>query len=858
MFKTTIRGLRAHKLRLLTSALAIVIGVAFISGTLVLSATITKTFDDLFANVYGKTDAVVRSATVVKTDRGDQRPSIPEGVLDQVRAAPGVATAQGAAFGQAQFIDHDGKAIGDPAQGAPTIAVNYTGDAKLDPFQVAEGSPPAGPDQVVMDKATADKYDFPIGSQVGVIALDETGGAATYQMTVVGYAKFGSADSPLGATVALFDTPTAQRLTDNVGKFTAIGATARPGVSQQQLVDDISPLLPSGTEVVTGAQVVSENQDQLHQNLAFFSTFLLVFAIIAVFVGSFVIYNTFSIIVAQRSREMALLRAIGATRRQVLTSVLAEAAIMGAVFSVVGLVAGVGLASGLKALLSAFGIGIPATGTVIPPAAIVVGFLAGFGVTVVVAFAPARRASKVPPVAAMRDVAVEPTHSSKLRIGAGLAVLAAGIGLLCLGLFGSSGNALASVGGGAAITFLGVAALGPVIAAPVSRVIGYPLARLRGITGRLARENAMRNPKRTASTASALMIGVGLVGFFTIFFSSVTASIHHTIDTQFHGDLVVDAGGFGQSGSPGVPQEVATRIAAQPGVNAVVALQFGPAEVNGSGGMIAGTDGATLRAITDVGVQQGSLADLGTDGLAVSRRYADDHGLVLGSEVPATFTETGPTQLRVAAIYGTDTLVGSFFLGREGYAAHFTPQGDNVIFVVAEPGQVPQVKAAVEDLTAPYPTAKVQDVAELKAEQAAQINTVLTLVNALLVLAVLIALLGIANTLALSIFERTHEIGLMRAVGMTRAQVRATVRWESVIIALLGTALGLVIGLAFGWAVVQALSRRRHRRAGRAGGEAGDHRGHRRGRRRAGRPAARPASGTPRHPARHRRRLTDT
>ncbi len=422
-----------------------------------------------------------------------------------------------------------------------------------------------------------------------------------------------------------------------------------------------------------------------------------------------------------------------------------------------------------------------------------------------VAFAPARRASKVPPVAAMRDVSLDTSASSKVRIGAGLLVLAGGIGLLFLGLSGQVGNALLAVGGGAAITFLGVAVLGPIIAGPAARVIGAPASRFKGVTGHLARENAMRNPKRTSSTAAALMVGVGLVAFFTIFFASATASLNHTIDQEFHGDFLVSSGQEGQ-GKAGLPHELDQQLSAVPGVKAVLAVQVGPAEINGSGGVLPGIETGPIDQIADIAVSEGSTSALGADSIAVSRSYADDHHLSIGSTVPAKFTDTAPTELTVAAIYDKSDMVGNYFVSREGFQAHFDQPNDTQLFVSADKSELASVRTAIDEATAAYPTADVQDISEFKAQQAAQVNTVLTLVYVLLALAIVIAVLGIINTLALSIFERTRELGLMRAVGMARAQVRSSVRWESVIIALLGTGLGLVIGLFFGWAAVQALS----------------------------------------------------
>jgi putative ABC transport system permease protein len=799
MFKTTIKGLLAHKLRLVTTALAITLGVAFMAGTLVLTNTMKHTFDDLFASVYSGTDSVVRSSTVIKSDQGpDVRADIPASVLATVRSTPGVADAVGGINSYAQFLDHDGKAIGNPNNGAPTLGVTYLPDRKLNPFQVVQGSAPHGIDQVVIDKATADKYHFAIGSPITV--LTATG---AHRLHVVGVSKFGSADSPLGATVAMFDLTTAQRLTGKVGQFTGIRVIAQPGVSQTELTNRIQRVLPAHVQAITGDAAVKEQQQAIQNGfLSFFTTFLLVFAVIAVFVGSFVIYNTFSIIVAQRTKEMALLRAVGASRRQVMGSVVAEAAVVGVLFSGLGLFVGIGLASLLKAALGAIGLGVPSTGTVVTPSSMIVAFLIGLVVTLVVAIAPARRAAKVPPVAAMRDVEVDTTATSKSRTVIGCIVLGAGIGLLFLGLFGGGGAALAEVGAGAALTFLGVSVLGPIFARPLSVAIGAPVARLVGITGRLARQNASRNPKRTSATAAALMIGVGLVGFFTIFASSATASVNHTIDVQFHGDYLIDSN---QRGDAGLPPSVATQIKTVPGVKSVLAAQSGPIHIFGNDTNVAGVDTAPIPQMADLDIRQGSLDQLGANQIAVSEDTAKAHHLHLGSQVAASFLTPGVARLEVVMIYNNADLVGDFFLSRAGYQAHLPYRNDQLVFVAVDKGHVDAVRPALDRITKPYPTATVQDINQYKAQQASQINTILVLVYVLLALAVFIALLGIMNTLALSIFERTRELGLMRAVGMSRRQVRASVRWESVIIALVGTVLGLAIGLFFGWAVVQAL-----------------------------------------------------
>jgi putative ABC transport system permease protein len=802
MFRTTLKSLFAHKLRLLASALAITLGVAFMTGTLVLSDTIQQTFDQLFAGVYQGTDAVVRSTVTLDNPQGGPatRAEVPQSLVPVVASAPGVERALGGTTGYAQLIGHDGKAIGDPNRGAPTLGVSWDGTSRLNPFRIATGRAPTRAGEVAIDRKTAKDDHFSVGQSIDVLTK---GGRRSEQ--IVGIATFGTQNSLLGATVTIFDQDTAARLLGHPGMFSGIRVQGRPGVSQQQLVTAISGRLPAHTQAITGAAATKESQDQIQQALSFFSTFLLVFAVIALFVGSFIIYNTFSIIVAQRTREMALLRAIGASRAQVLGSVLGEAFVVGLISAILGLGFGILVAIGLKALLSGLGLGIPASGAVVHLSSVVVAFIAGVGVTMVVAIAPAIRASRVSPMAALREINVDRSAHSLLRTVMGLLVLALGVAALFLGLFGNLDNGIAVVGGGALITFLGVAVLGPVIAAPISNLIGAPVARLKGVTGRLARQNATRNPKRTSSTAAALMIGVGLMAFFSIFAASATASVNQTIDSQFHGQFFIDSGQTGQTDGAGLPHSVVARIRNTPGVTAALAVQLGNVDLNGTGDQIPGFQTDVLPKLGDIDVRQGSLDDLGVRQIAVSQKFADDNQLRLGSKVTAKFLDPRPVQLTVAVIYHDADLVGEAFLSSAGFAAHFPNYNVQQIYVAADASQLTSVRAALDRITAPYPTAKVEDVAEFKASQTQGVNTLLGLIYVLLGLAVVIALLGIVNTLALSIFERTHEIGLMRAVGMSRRQTRSVIRWEAVITALLGTLLGLIIGLFFGWSVVKSL-----------------------------------------------------
>jgi putative ABC transport system permease protein len=798
VLRIALKGLLARKLRLFTTSLAVLLGVAFMAGTLVLTDTIGRTFDRLFANAAAGTDAVVRGSSVVEGQFGNERARVPAGVLDTVRTVPGVQAAEGVVEGYTQVVGPNGKTIGNPGRGAPTFGRNWGEVEGLNPFRLAEGGPPRADDEVVLDRYTADQAKAKVGDTITVLVSK-----GPQRVRVVGIATFGDASGTGGATNVMFTSAAAQRYVGKRGEFDSIAVVAANGLSQTEVRDRIARAVPAGVEVVTGKKFTEENQSQIRKSLRFFDAFLLTFAVVALLVGSFIIYNTFSIIVAQRGREMALMRAVGASRRQVLTAVLVEAGAVGVVASVLGMFCGIVIAVGLKALLKAFGFDIPAGGIVFSGKTAVVSLVAGIGVSMASAFFPARRGSKVAPVAAMRQHAVEATGGSRRRTVVGVIVTALGGAVLLNGLFGNGGNKPATVGFGAVLIFFGVAVLGPVFARPVSRVIGAPLPRLRGIAGTLARENAMRNPKRTASTAAALMIGVGLVGFITIFAASAKSSINDSIDKAFTGDFVVDSGTFGFGG---LSPALADGLRKLPEIRSVSGYRVGQAKVGNGPQFVAAIDPASFADIVDLDLAQGRLQGLTPDSIAVAKNVADDKHWSLGSPVTMTFAKTGQQTFRIAAIYRRTDVVGRYVLPMAAYDANFAQQLDAQVYVSRAPGvTAAAARRAVESLTRAYPNATLRDQTEFKAEQAKQINTLLGLIYVLLALAVVIAFLGIMNTLALSIFERTRELGLLRAVGMTRRQLRTTVRWESVIIALFGTLLGLAIGLFFGWALVQAL-----------------------------------------------------
>jgi putative ABC transport system permease protein len=799
MLKITIKRLLASKRRLFTTAMAVLLGVAFMAGTLVLTDTIGKTVTDFFASLNAGTDAHVRGRAA-SPDLGGQRPRVDAALVPTITAVPGVAAAEGSISGYAQLVDKHGKAVGNQTLGAAPVGANWGTVDALNPFNLVTGRPPQADAEVVIDKASADKARLAVGDTATVLV--QTG---PQRVRVVGIARFGTVDSPAGSSVVLFTKAAAERLVGQAGKVDGIGVVAAKGVSQEELRDRIAKVTPPGVEVVTGTVIEQESQRAVKDIMRLTNQFLLTFALIALFVGSFIIYNTFSILVAQRTRDIALLRAVGASRRQVLGSVLLEAVAVGLIAAVLGLVAGIGVAAGLKALLAAFGLDIPAAGIVVTARAVLASLLTGVLVSVASAVLPARRAAKVAPIAALRDLAHDRSGRSRRRVAIGAAVTAAGAASLSLGLLSQSDRGLPAVGFGAAVIFLGVTVLGPVIARPVSRLIGAPLPALTGMAGRLARDNAIRNPKRTAATAAALMIGVSLVCFITIVASSSKASATAKVDKAFTGDFVIDAGSLGAGG---LSHDLAERLDRLPEVKAASGVRQTVVQIGGTTADLVAVDPASYGEIVDLDVTRGRLEDLDTDGIAVRDTVATAKGWSVGDTVPVRFAQTGEHQLDVAAIYRNKDVAGAdYLMGLAAYEANAADRFDTKVLVVkADRVSAADARAAIEQVTADYPTAKLQDQTEYKTAQTAQIDRFVNLVYVLLALAVLIALLGIANTLVLSIFERTRELGLLRAVGMTRRQVRSMVRWESVIIALLGAFLGLAIGLFASWAMVTAVA----------------------------------------------------
>ena len=803
MLTVSLKSLLARKRRLVGTVLAVFLGVAFLTGTLVLGDTLKSNFDTLFATANAGTDAVVRNATEVRADPGRgavnrERGLVPASVVDTVRRVDGVAAVSPQVQGYGQLIGKDGKPIG--GNGPPRIAASWVDDPELTAYRLVDGRAPAADDEVVVNRGAARAGGLKVGDTTTVQTPEPI------RVRIVGVATWGSADGFGKATYTAFTLPGAQRhVLEKPDMLSGIAVRAAPGVSQQQLVDRIRLLLPRGLEALTGAQLTDETtRDVTGQFVAVFRTFLLVFAGVALLVATFSIHNTFTIVVAQRARESALLRALGASRPQVFGSVLAEAAAVGLLASAAGLVGGLGIAGLLKAVFTGFGFALPASGLVLTGTTAAVSMLVGTLVTVLAGTVPAVKASRVRPLAALREVATDRTGASLPRAVVGLVLVTAGVLVVLTSVTGGGQGTLFIAGLGAGLTLLGLVVVGPVVARAASRVLGAPLPRLRGVTGALAQENAMRNPRRTSGTAAALMVGVGVVTLFTVFAASLKLSLDRSVASSFGGDLAVSGNSFGRTGfSP----QLATDVGRLPEVRVATGLARAAVTVDGAGTPVSAADPKRLTEMLDLDVRQGSVSELTGTQLAVSSTVAEDKGWAVGSQVSVRYADGSSARLTVGAVYRATGVAGDYLMPRATWAPHAVQDADAMVFVGLRPGVDPAAgKAAVERAVVPYGSPAVQDRDEFAATFSQGVDTMLGIVYVLLALAILIALLGIANTLSLSVHERTRELGLLRAVGQTRAQLRAMVRWESVIVALFGTVVGLGLGAFLGWALVRAAS----------------------------------------------------
>ncbi len=801
MTSLALKSLWARKVRALTTTFAVVIGVAFMAGSYVFTDTIFAAFDEIFSESEAGISVVVSSENLVKQQSGET-PTISAGLLPRIQRTPGVREASGAIFTQGGFFDEEGDAIG--AKFSPKFISSTLPDG-LESLTYVQGRPPSGRGEASLDEAAADEAGLEIGDQIAIVGRIPAEKFELVGITRLGNASFG------GASIAQVTLPEAQRLAGKKGEFDQISVAAEDGVTPLELKRRIAKEMPAGVRVETGEEKAERSSDEIRENLGFLTTILLVFAFVALFVGAFLIFNTFSITVAQRIAEFGMLRTLGASRGQILRSVIGESFVIGLIGSLVGIAFGFLIAMALKALFEAVGANLPTTGLILESRTVIVSIVVGLGVTMVSSLIPALRSTRIPPIAALR-AEVQPVSRRRRALNAVLAALLglAGLAMLLIGLFGDADSDAAAglMGAGAVFFILAVSLFSPVLVRPLAALAGWPLERLRRLTGRLARENAQRNPGRTAITAAALMIGLALVAFVTIFAAGAKDSIAGAVDDTFQGDLVIqNSDGF----SP-IPPGAAGAARGVPGVELVATMRAAEAKLVGSGSKqringISRDAGDVFKLEWKRGGPE-TLRDLRNGQAIVKESFVESHHLDVGDSFRLLSQSGNEPRFVIAGTYDTKVgLIGSVIVTQDVLARDFGQTQDTIDFVRtaadADPEVVQERLEAV--MEASFPTAEVVDQQELKEKQEQAVNSLLTLIYALLALAIVISIFGIANTLALSIHERTRELGMLRAIGMSRRQVRTMIRYEAVITALIGAILGMVLGLIFAVLIAQPL-----------------------------------------------------
>lgn len=801
MRRVALRGLFARRTRLALTALAVALGVTLISGTYVFTDTINGSFDKIFTQSYADTDVVVTPRQPQDFNGVDEVPPLPAELLDAVRETPGIEEAAGNIFSPgATILGKDGKPVG--LGGAPRFIVSAPEVDRFSVLDATEGRLPRTDDEVAIIKSTVDQEGFALGDEIPI-----QGRTPKRDYTLVGILKIAGVDSFGGASAAMFTLAEAQRLAGRVGEFDEIDGSAASGVEPQELKRRLQAALPGTVVVRTGSEQAASQSKDIRDNLGFLRTALLAFAGIALFVGAFIIFNTFSITVVQRTREFALLRTLGATRRQVMASVLSEGFVIGVVGAAAGLGFGILLSQGLKALFEAIGLSLPSSGTVIASRTIVVSLLIGTIVTLVSSVIPALRATRVPPVAALREGAILPPGRGA-RFTTPLAVLLSAIAVvtLCVGLFASldSGPALSLVGLGAALGFIGVALLSPRLVGPLATVIARPLERYAGLTGRLAKENAVRHPGRTAATAAALMVGVTMFAFASIFAASARSTIRNAIEQGSKAQLILQ----NTDGFSAITPRAADAVAKVPGVERVTRVRFTHARTKGESRSVVGIDPATFGTLYDAGDGKEALDGLQAGQAVVSKKLSEEQKVEPGDRVELRTVRNTTAELTVVGVVDDKGYVtGQLTVTLDELDKTFGADEDGVVFVGVRAGSDPaavqkDVKALLER---DFPQVKALSNEQFIEDQADQINQLLYLIYALLALTVIVALFGIVNTLVLSITERTRELGMLRAIGTSRRQVRSMIRMEAVIMGTIGGVLGLVLGTGLALLVSRAV-----------------------------------------------------
>ena len=804
MFKLTLKSLLARKIRLALTTFAVILGVSFVSGSFILADSLRSVFDKIAIEIAGPDWLQVRGVETIEDDPFS-RPTVTQSVVDQIRSTEGVYGAEGVIQGFPRI------SVGDelvkPLGGAPTLAFNFEQEtAELSGFETLEGSAP-GSSEAMVDIDTANKYDIAIGDTITIRSLQP---AEDFQVS--GITRWGQ-DNGGGAVFVLVDTETAQRLFNYPDSFLAVTVAAMPGVDESELADKLTRELPNGFEAVTSDVVAGEFSDQFDTFITIFQNALLVFAAVALIVSAFIINNTFAIVLGQRVRELGLLRAVGATGRQIRSSVLIEALLIGVIASVVGVFAGLGITWVIKALIdqAGDGSGLPDGPLVIAARTWIAASAVGIGITLLAAISPARKASSIPPIAALRDDLALWSGGGRRRTVIGLLLGIGGVIATVLGTTTDSGagQQLGLLAAGALLLFVSISLLSTLVAKPAAKILGWPMTRFARASGNLATQNASRNPRRTASTASALMVGLALVAMVLVVGTSFKKTFSSTLDSSLGADFFIDTDG---RSSWGFSPQLVDEMNQIDGVAIAVGFRGGPGtaqmSVAGESKDVIGTQEEGLGRVIDISLIEGSYSGLANNGVLVHKDPAADLSLFIGDTVSATFPVSGPKELRVVGIFDDGSILGNWVIDMTTYENGFDPARQSDLFAaieLKEGTKVPEVRPQLDEVVINYPEAVLQDRTEYQETIEGRIDTLLVTVNALVGFAVIIAVLGIVNTLMLSVFERTREIGLLRAVGMTRRQTRRMIRWEAIIIAVFGGVLGILVGTLLGFIAVQAM-----------------------------------------------------
>jgi putative ABC transport system permease protein len=790
MLKLTLRNLNANKIRLALTTFAVVLGVSFVVSSLVLGDGLRNSFGSLSEEIVGGTDVEIEPVS----DFGSAQP-LDASLEATVEAVDGVDNAVGQVIAEnIQPITADGTPLA--TFGPPLIGMSWVDDPDLSSFTVVEGRAPESGFEFSLDQDAARDNGFEIGETYGIVT--PTG---QVEMELVGITRFGESNSTLGAILSQYPVETAQELFSRTGQFDTILVSYADGADSEAMQSTIAEVLPVGATAVNQEQLLHNTKADFNEGINIFNNILLGFAGVALFVSIFIIANTFAIVLGQRTKELALLRAIGASPKQVRRSTMTEALIVGLIASALGILGGLGLNYGLRAMFDALGASLPNSPLILAPRTIVVALGVGVGVTLLSAFGPARKAATVAPIAAMQDSVDAPRASDKRRNLSGAMVMAAGVAIGAFGLFGDiSGTAsrITLLGGGSVLTFVGLAFASPAVAQPLISTLGLPLRAL-GIAGNLSTQNAGRNPRRTASTAASLMVGLALVTTALVVGESIKQSISDTLASEVKADYI-------STPDEGINAAMLADLAASGLFDPIAAYRYDEIKVGDETLGVIGTDLAATDLLFDIGVVDGELTSDPT-AVAVFESEASDRGYSVGDEIPITFPSGAIETMTVGAIFESSTVMDEHYLiNTVGWESRFGNTLDWWAAAMIADGVSPEVAAAtVGEFATQYPQAPLESQVQFRESIEGQIDSMLVAINAMLVLAIIIALIGIANTLALSVFERTREIGLLRAVGMSRRQTRRMVRWEAAQVALFGSILGIGLGLIFGWGAVTAL-----------------------------------------------------